>query len=316
MATLLRKVNASNLGRCCYPSRAASAACLIQRLRFSVDADVVVTAPQQILLEHLSTKLPHHELSGGSGVVSVLTLNRPKANAMGSVMLQQLKEYLTELEELESKSRCLVLTSHSDKVFSAGADLKERATMTISQAAAFVTDLRHTMDRLSRLPIPVIAAIEGVAVGGGLEICLAADLRIASEAASLGLPETSLAIVPGAGGTQRLPRLIGMARAKELIYTGARIDGVTAERYGLVQHVVAPGKAKERALEIAWKIAENGPVAIKAAKFAMDEGLTAKNMMEALAIERQAYERVLTTRDRLEGLNAFKEQRKPDYRGE
>lgn len=271
----------------------------------------VVDYPPQVLLEHFTKP---NELPGA--VVSVMTLNRPKANAMGSVMLSQLKGCLTELELHDSESRCLVLTSCSDRVFSAGADLKERATMTINQAAAFVTDLRHTMDRLSNLPIPVIAAIEGVALGGGLEIALAADLRIASETSILGLPETSLAIVPGAGGTQRLPRLIGIARAKELIFTGTRINGVAAEKFGLVQYVVTPGLAKERALEIAWKIAKNGPAAIRAAKFAIDEGITATDMAEALSIERQAYERVLSTRDRLEGLNAFNEQRTPEYRGD
>jgi enoyl-CoA hydratase/carnithine racemase len=232
-------------------------------------------------------------------------------------MLTQLKESLSELEESQNNSRCLVLTSASSKVFSAGADLKERKTMTINQAEEFVTDLRSTMDRVSRLQIPVLAAIEGVAVGGGLELALAADLRIASGSAKLGLPETTLAIVPGAGGTQRLPRAIGVARAKEMIWTGRIIDGATAAEYGLVQHVVPPGETLQKAMELAWTIARNsGPVAIRAAKFAIDEGMMAPNMWQALEIEREAYGRVLHTRDRLEGLRAFQEGRKPVYRGD
>jgi methylglutaconyl-CoA hydratase len=268
--------------------------------------------PPQIMLQHLE----HIDLPGA--IVSVVTLDRPKANAMGSVMLQQLQDCLTALEDkdAEQRSRCLVLTSSSPKVFSAGADLKERATMSPSQAAAFVTQLRNTFDRISRLRIPVLASIEGVAVGGGLEIAMAADIRIAARTASMGLPETSLAIVPGAGGTQRLSRLIGMARAKDLIFTGRRIDGVTAAEYGLVQYVVETGLADRRALELAWEIAKNGPVAIEAAKYAMDEGMTAGSMEEALEIERLAYERVLPTSDRLEGLEAFKEKRPPVYKGE
>lgn len=269
-------------------------------------------APPQILLEHLV----HTDLPGA--IVSVMTLDRPKANAMGSVMLQQIQDYLTTLEDNNSKqrSRCLVLTSSSPTVFSAGADLKERAIMSQSQAAAFVTQLRNTFHRISRLTIPVLASIEGVAVGGGLEIALAADIRIAAKTASMGFPETSLAIVPGAGGTQRLPRLVGMARAKDLIFTGRRIDGVTAFEYGLVEYVVETGLADRRALELAWEIARNGPVAIQASKFAMDGGMTADSMTEALEIERQAYERVLPTSDRLEGLKAFKEKRPPVFKGE
>jgi enoyl-CoA hydratase/carnithine racemase len=220
------------------------------------------------------------------------------------------------LERPETKSRCVVLTSFSNKVFSAGADLKERATMSQDQAAEFVTLLRNTMERLAKLPIPVIASVEGVAVGGGLEIALAADLRVASKSATFGLPETSLAIIPGAGGTQRLPRLIGVARAKELIWTGRRISAEEAYEYGLVHAVVEPGEALSKAMELSWKIAQNGPVAIRASKTAVEEGLTATTMADALEIERQNYARVLPTSDRLEGLAAFKESRTPKYTGQ
>lgn len=188
--------------------------------------------------------------------------------------------------------------------------------MTQDQAADFVTLLRNTMQRVAQLPIPVIAAIEGVAVGGGLELALAADLRIASSKASLGLPETTLAIVPGAGGTQRLPRLIGVAKAKELIWTGKRVNGDQAYSMGLVDQVVPPGEATQQAIVMAYKIGANGPIAIRASKEAVDRGLIAKTMEEALEIERECYARVLPTKDRLEGLAAFKEGRDPEYRGE
>ena len=183
-----------------------------------------------------------------NGVVTMV-LNRPKANAMGAEMLEELGRTMDGLESTNSSARCLVVTSFSDRVFSAGADLKERAKMTVPEAEAFVSRLRMTMDRVSRLPIPVIASMEGVAVGGGLELALAADLRVAGENSKMGLPETSLAIVPGAGGTQRLPRLIGTARAKELIFTARTLDAQTALEYGIVQHVVPAGEALNKATE-------------------------------------------------------------------
>ena len=299
------------------------------------------------------TTLTNPDIAPGA-TIALLTLNRPPANAMGRCMLTQLEDSLAEIEQqfqpvsttneattaVSSSSssapppRCLVLCSAlAPKVFSAGADLKERATMTVDQAAAFVTRLRRTMHRVACLPIPVLAAIDGVAVGGGLELALAADVRVASAKSLLGLPETSLAIVPGAGGTQRLPRLIGAARAKELVFTGMRLNGLQAYEYGLVQHVVVVAAtaatdddddddnngekmtALDKTLEIAWKIAKNGPVAIRAAKWAMDNGMEAETMESALEIERQGYEQVLKTQDRLEGLAAFKEGRSPEYKG-
>lgn len=200
------------------------------------------SSERQVVLNQLSHQ--DHD----NAIISTIALNRPKANAMGSTMLQQLSETLDTLET-DMSTRCVVVTSSLPKVFSAGADLKERAGMSMEEASAFVTRLRNTMQRLSQLAIPTIGAIEGVAVGGGLELALAADLRIAGSKAKFGLPETSLAIVPGAGGTQRLPRLIGVARAKELIFTGRRIDATAALEYGLVQHVVEHGDAETKAIE-------------------------------------------------------------------
>jgi enoyl-CoA hydratase/carnithine racemase len=297
----LRRQGSSN---CCF---VATPACTryIPARRWRSDA-----SSRQVIVE------PVAPYEGWEPWVTKITLNRPKANAMGLIMLEQLQACLSKLEETDSTTRCVVLTSCSDRVFSAGADLKERATMSQEQAADFVTNLRNTMDRLAKLPVPVVAAVEGVAVGGGLELVLAADLRIASVNATMGLPETSLAIIPGAGGTQRLSRLIGVARAKELIWTGRQISATEAYAFGLVQAVVDQGQATNKALELAWEFCKNGPVAIRASKDAIDRGITASNMTEALEIERECYARVLPTHDRLEGLAAFKEGRTPNYKGD
>jgi methylglutaconyl-CoA hydratase len=281
----------------------------IRRIPFTVLARRWRSTEPQILME----RLHHPEYSDRQ--IAKITFNRPKANAMGSVMLQELQECLDELESESASDRCAILTSCSDRVFSAGADLKERATMTQEEAADFVTLLRNTMERVARLPIPTIAAMEGVAVGGGLEIALAADLRIASSSCSLGLPETTLAIIPGAGGTQRLPRLVGVAKAKDLIWTGRRIGGEEALEIGLIDRLSAPGQATEDAINLAWQISANGPVGIRASKEAIDSGMMAGSMEEALEIERQSYARVLPTEDRLEGLAAFQEGRAPIYKG-
>lgn len=186
----------------------------------------------------------------------------------------------------------------------------------LEEVEDFVTMLRNTMQRVSELPVPVVAAIEGAALGGGLELALAADLRIAGANATLGAPETRLAIVPGAGGTQRLPRLVGVARAKELIWTGRKVGADEAVRYGMVEEVVEAGQATDRAVELAFQIASQaGPVAIRFAKEAIDRGMEERHMKDALEVERQGYAKVLSTRDRLEGLASFKEGRPPRYRG-
>lgn len=299
----------------------------------------------------------HHDVT-----IAILTLNRPKANAMGTIMLQQLKESLKQLEDdcnwiqnnnnneinivnsnnnnnkeknlqqsssltsmtKNNRPRCLIIKSYSTKVFSAGADLKERLKMSIDETDIFVHDLRMTFHRISTLTIPVIACIEGIALGGGFEIALAADIRIAASntndnnnGTSMGLPETSLGIIPGAGGTQRLSRLIGVANAKELIWTNRRLNGIEAKELGIVQHVVPAGEVYQTALDIAWKIASNtSPIAIQASKYSIDYGIQESNMNKALDLERTAYYQTIKTKDRNEGLLAFQEKRKPIYRGE
>ncbi|KAJ6347915.1 hypothetical protein OIU76_004413 [Salix suchowensis] len=201
------------------------------------------------------------------------------------------------------------------KVFCAGADLKERKTMTPSEVQNFVNSLRSTFSFIEALRVPTVAVIEGVALGGGLEMALSCDLRICGEDAVLGLPETGLAIIPGAGGTQRLPRLVGKSRAKELIFTGRKIGGREAMPMGLANYSVPAGEAHSKALEIAREIIQKGPIAIRMAKKAINEGLEI-DLPSALELEEECYEQILNTKDRLEGLKAFAEKRKPSYRGE
>lgn len=272
--------------------------------------------------------------------IAKLTLNRPqKANAMGRQFLSELQDCLDHLNSANATDcRCVVVTSRSERVFSAGADLKERATMTQDETRTFVSVLRSTMQRMAELPMPVIAAVDGVALGGGLELALAADLRVVSSRATLGLPETSLAILPGAGGTQRLPRLIGPSKAKELIWTAQKITAGQALEYGLVNEVVVvpddnetgndknndkttasasmPASATARALEMAAQIASNGPVAIRASKVAIQQGGDMECLHKALELEGECYAKVVPTNDRLEGLRAFREKRTPSYKGE
>jgi methylglutaconyl-CoA hydratase len=256
-----------------------------------------------------------HRLEGDDAGIVLLGLDRPEAkNALGRDLMDAFRAALAELR-FDPAVRVVILHSHVPGVFCAGADLKERATMAPPEVSAFVHGLRSAFTDLEDLPMPVIAAIEGAAFGGGLELALAADLRVAGADAKLGLVETGLAIIPGAGGTQRLPRLIGKARAKELIFTARKLDAARAMELGLVEYVEPAGKAMDRALEIAREILPNGPIALRMAKQAVNRGVEV-DRESGMAIEQACYAQVIPTKDRLEGLAAFKEKRKPVYRGE
>ncbi|GLH73924.1 enoyl-CoA hydratase [Geothrix limicola] len=254
-------------------------------------------------------------LEGDDSGIALLGLDRPEAkNALGRRLMEEFRRALAELRS-DSAVRVVVLHSRVPGVFCAGADLKERAAMSPAETTAFVHGLRSAFTEVEDLPMPVIAVLEGAAFGGGLELALAADLRVAGAEAKLGLVETSLAIIPGAGGTQRLPRLIGAARAKELIFTARRIGAEEAERIGLVDRVAPAGGALDAALALAREILPNGPVAVRMAKQAVNKGLEV-DRDSGLAIEQACYAQVIPTQDRLEGLAAFREKRKPQYRGE
>lgn len=247
--------------------------------------------------------------------VATLTLHRKEA--ANALSVQMLKELQAAIEELrwDTTIRCVIVTGAGEKAFCAGADLKERAGMNPQQVRQTVTLIRDTIHSLQALAKPVIAAVNGVAFGGGTELALACDIRIASSEARFALTETSLGIIPGAGGTQRLPRLIGPGRAKELIFSARRVDAEEALQIGLVEHVVAADDLMERALELAGRIAQNAPIALAQAKFAIDQGLET-SLANGLAIEQNAYEVTIPTRDRQEGLLAFREKRAPRYIGE
>jgi methylglutaconyl-CoA hydratase len=254
-------------------------------------------------------------LEGKDAGIILLGLDRPAAkNALGRQLMAEFRQALTDLRS-DPAVRVVVVHSLVPGVFCAGADLKERAGMSQVEASAFVQGLRAAFTELEDLPMPVIAALDGAAFGGGLELALAADLRVAGGDAIMGLVETALAIIPGAGGTQRLPRLIGASRAKELIFTARRIGAAEAERLGLVDRVVAAGGALDAALALAREILPNGPVALRMAKQAVNRGLQL-GRNSGLAFEQACYAQVIPTKDRLEGLAAFREKRKPQYRGE
>jgi methylglutaconyl-CoA hydratase len=253
-------------------------------------------------------------LEGPDAGIVLLGLDRGSArNALGRQLLGEFRQALASFH-LDPAIRVVVVHSLVPGTFCAGADLKERATMSPGEAAAFVRSIRAAFSELADLPMPTIAALEGGAFGGGLELALAADLRVAGADAKMGLVETSLAILPGAGGTQRLPRLIGRSKAKELIFTARRIGADEADRLGLVDRLVAAGEAFPAALGLAREILPNGPAALHLAKQAVDRGLEL-DLTSGLAFEQVCYAQVLSTEDRLEGLAAFREKRKPHYRG-
>lgn len=247
--------------------------------------------------------------------IATIILNRPEAaNAFSIQMLRELKETLYYLK-YDNSVRCVIITGSGEKVFCAGADLKERAEMDVIQVRRTVEMIRENINNLESLPQPVIAAINGIALGGGTELALACDIRVASEKAQFGLTETALGIIPGAGGTQRLAKLIGKGRAKDLIFTARRISANEAERIGLVEYIVPDDELMSKATEIAQQIASNGPIAVQQAKLAINKGLDV-DLNTGLAFEKSAYEFTIPTKDRLEGLQAFKEKRRPVFKGE
>ncbi len=257
-------------------------------------------------------------LDGKDNGIAVLGLNRPDArNAFGKNLVNQLTDAVSTIEQ-DKKVRVLILRSLVPKVFCAGADLRERSKMEPQEVANFVSSLRDFMRDLEALSAPVISALDGVALGGGLEMALASDIRTASAEAKMGLVETKLAIIPGAGGTQRLPRIIGPAMAKELIYTARVLDGVEAHKIGLVNRVVPQNKegdaAYQAALHIAREILPNGPIGVKLAKVAISKGIEV-SIDDGFEIEKQCYAQLLDTEDRIEGLAAFASKRVPVYRG-
>lgn len=270
---------------------------------------------RNLILQSTSESVKLHRFSDiDSGIIEV-NLDRPEAkNAIGKDMLRGLQHNFEAIQK-DRSAKVVMIRSSVPKVFCSGADLKERKTMKPLEVQSFVNSLRSLFSFIEALHIPTIAVIEGAAVGGGLEMALSCDLRICGEDSVFRMPETGLAIIPGAGGTQRLPRLIGKSQAKELIFTGRRICATEAMSMGLVNYSVPAGEAHFKGLEIARDINQKGPIAVRMAKRAINEGIE-MDMESALALEEECYERLLNTKDRLEGLAAFAEKRRPIYKGE
>jgi enoyl-CoA hydratase/carnithine racemase len=246
--------------------------------------------------------------------ILTLTLNRPQAmNAFNFAQVAALEEQIDRVR-FRPEIRVVILTGSGEKAFCAGADLKERATLSELQVTEYLYRQRNLFTSIEALNKPVIAAINGAAFGGGTEIALACDIRIAASTAKMGLPETRLAIIPGAGGTQRLPRLIGRAKAKELIYTGRRLTAQDALDIGLVNKVCEPKSLLDECRKMAEEMCLAGPLALEQAKKAIDCGLDT-DLHTGIAIETDAYRVLIPTEDRLEGLAAFREKRKPEYKG-
>ncbi len=248
------------------------------------------------------------------GDARLIQINREETmNALSTALLRELSEALDAVRG-DSRARCVILTGAGVRAFSAGADLKERRSMNEDEVRQAVARIRAVVEAVADLPMPTIAAVRGAALGGGLELALACDLRVMAADATVGLTETRLAIIPGAGGTQRLSRLVGAARAKDLIFTGRRISGREAGEFGLAQYVVAADDVLAEALRVAHTITDGGPIAVRQAKLAIDQGVEVA-LKEGLLIEQTAYESVIGTSDRMEGLTAFAEKRKPEYKG-
>ncbi|QST01717.1 enoyl-CoA hydratase [Pontibacillus sp. ALD_SL1] len=243
-----------------------------------------------------------------------ISLSRPEAaNAFSHALMDDLNVCLEEVEA-STDVRCLIIRGAGEKAFCAGADLKERQGMNDQQVIETVYRIGQCIRRVESLEIPTIASINGVAFGGGLELALACDLRIARDDTKMGLTETSLGIIPGAGGTQRLPCLVGIGKAKEMIYSAMRISSEESANIGLVERVVPASELLEETRGLARVIAKNAPIALKQAKRAINLGINT-DKDTGLCIESLCYQQTISTEDRLEGLNAFKEKRAPQYKG-
>ena len=240
--------------------------------------------------------------------VAWITLRRPaKLNALSVEMLTELESHVANVDHRQDV-RVVVVAAEGERAFSVGADINAWSALEpLDMWRWWVRDGHRVMQRVASLRQPVIAAIQGLAFGGGLELAMAADIRVASRAAAFAMPEVTIGTLPGWGGTQRLPELVGAARAKQMIFSGQRIDAETAERWGLVNEVVEPGELTPRVTELARQIAANAPVAVQLAKSAIDHDVTAP---EAFAGALAA-----SAEDGKEGMAAFREKRAPQFRG-
>jgi enoyl-CoA hydratase len=247
--------------------------------------------------------------------IGIVTLNRPESlNALSIQLKQELSEAFDELAR-DAQVKGVLLTG-AGSAFCAGADIKERSKMQMTSPEFYFSQKGTTdlFEKIAEFPKPVVAAVNGAAVGGGCELCLACDLRIASEKAKFGLPEVKIGVLPAGGGTQRLPRIIGVARAKELLLTGDIIDAHEAYRFGLVNRIVPPDRLMEEAKGLMGRIASNPPLSVRFIKRAVNVGMQL-DIRSAVDYETQCASVLIETEDRVEGFKAFVEKRKPQFKG-
>lgn len=246
--------------------------------------------------------------------IAYVTINREESlNCFNYQTLHELKE-VTDSISLDPEVRVVIFTGAGDKSFSAGADLKERKNLNETEVRRNVKEIRDVFSSIASLPQPTIAAVNGYALGGGFELMIACDFSIAAEGVKMGLTETSWAIIPGAGGTQRLPRLIGEMKAKELIFTARKFTAEEGLDLGVVLKVVKKENLLVTCEQLAFNIMKNGPVAITQAKYAITQGMNT-DLHTGLSIESKAYELTIPTGDRMEALLAFSEKRSPIFTG-
>jgi len=246
--------------------------------------------------------------------IALITFNRPKAlNALNSDLLSELSTALDALAA-DDQIRVLVLTGEGEKSFVAGADINELAKLDTLKAKAFIHRGLSIINKIADLPIPAIAAVNGFALGGGLEIAMACDFIYASDKASFGQPEIKLGLIPGYGGTQRLPRLIGINRAKELLYTGNMVSAEEALQLGIVNKVVAQESLMDVVMGLARQLADLGQVALRGIKQAVNHGMNV-DLATGLRIETDAFAICIASQDAKEGTTAFLEKRKPEFKG-
>jgi enoyl-CoA hydratase len=269
----------------------------------------------------LDTKIEEHSkmefkyiIYEKSGGIATITLNRPEAlNAFSKEVIEEILKALEDVKADEN-TRVVILTGAGEKAFSAGADIKAMKGMNALKARELSLMGEKLCDALENLEKPVIAAINGYALGGGLEVAMACDIRIASENARMGQTEINIGLIPGWGGTQRLTRLIGKTKAKELIFTGKIVDAKTAEQLGIVNMVVPTEKFRETVQQFAAELASKAPVALKVAKALINKG-SEISLDAAIALEREGFGVVASTEDLQEGVSAFIEKRKPTFKG-
>jgi enoyl-CoA hydratase len=247
------------------------------------------------------------------GAVGIVTLNRPAAlNALNSEVYNELYDVFENIEN-DAEVRAVILTGSGEKAFAAGTDIVEMQSMTALECNRFVGTIRKASDRIYSLSKPTIAAISGYALGGGCELAMCCDLRLASERARFGQPEVNLGLIPGASGTQRLPRLVGAAKAKEMIFLGDMIDAATALSIGLVNKVVPPANLMAEAREWAQKLAAKPAAALLMAKKSINTGLDT-DIASGLSMEAQCVSICFSTEDQKEGMKAFLEKRKAEFK--